>query len=187
MSFFLPFLPLWFLPFLLSPLFSLEISFSSFFLTHVQLFFPCLLKHYALSNHLSLFLCQNSAARILVILFLISLWHSLNLSVFQFIPCFSDFHSVRSITANHQILFYSSSLWATQESSALLCGVNSWCWYSEKISCYNFAWDYLNLEICLRRTGILLTLNVPSHGFRKKNLQFFSTRSFRVHQPCWMF
>lgn len=102
------------LSFLLCPLFSLEISFSCFFLRHVQLFQPCLLKHYSLSNHLSLFLCQNSTARILVILYLISLWHSSTIHVFKFIPHLSDFCKVGSITANHRVLFSSSSLWATQ-------------------------------------------------------------------------
>lgn len=145
MSFFPPFLPFWFLSFLLSTLFSLEISFSSFFLTHVQLFQPCLLKHCSLSNHLSLFLCQNSAARILVILFWF-LYGTLQVSLSS-----NLYHVFLIFAMSGQLLPIIQFCFPLE-----VCGLfrlfctPMWCELLvstfRKMSSYNFAWDYVEFR-----------------------------------------
>lgn len=105
-------------------------------------------------------------------------------SVFKFIPHYPDYCNVSSVTVNHPILFSSSNLWATQ---SLLHSYILWLLVSilRKLSCYNynFAWDYVELEISFRRTGILITLSLPSHGY-KVSTEFIYIFGF-CHQTVW--
>lgn len=112
---FLPSIPSFLISFF-SPLYSLfSWDLLFFLLSHTCSFVPTMFVETLFSLQsfvtvpLSEFSCQNISDSVLI-----SLWHSSSLPFFKFIPRFSNFCNVRSITANHPILFSSRSLWAIQ-------------------------------------------------------------------------